>query len=117
MNNDCLEYQAGHTAWKQRLSKELGASKRYVQKSYKDGFNPNGPWMASHDLPSSFPAPYIRQNNDYRVRKFQPGFVNDSSGTNPGDPSSMVDRGHYRNSVYAVEVRDLPDGSKPSKKP
>lgn len=39
------------------------------------------------------------------------GFINDSSGTNPGDPSSMKNIGQPRNSIYNVYVDDLPDGT------
>ena len=38
------------------------------------------------------------------------GFVNDGTGTNPGDPSSMKNIGHTRNSIYNIVMNDLPDG-------
>ena len=39
------------------------------------------------------------------------GFVNDGTGTNPGDPSSMKNIGHSRNSIYNVIMDPLPDGN------
>ena len=40
------------------------------------------------------------------------GFVNDSTLTNPGDPSSMKNIGNSRNSIYNIRVEGLPDGTK-----
>ena len=106
-------------AWKERLNKEHGTKKRYIEKAYHKGFDKKGgPWLGIHDLEgvgyqqSSYPAPYTRQNQDRRVVLTNPGFVNDSSATNPSDPSSMADKGFFRNSTYTFAVTDLPDGKK-----
>ena len=69
MNKTSLAYQDQHVAWKERLNKEIGTKKRYVEKAYHKGFDQkNGPWLGIHDLdgagyqPSSYPAPFVRQN-------------------------------------------------------
>ena len=41
-----------------------------------------------------------------------PGFINDSTLTNPCDPNSMQNVGNPRNTVYKVKVVKLPDGHK-----
>lgn len=70
-------------------------------------------------LPTSYPVPYRRTNNDHATRKLNAGYMNDSSYTNPADPSSMMDHGKYQNGYYNLHIKDLPKGTKfvASKKP
>lgn len=53
------------------------------------------------------------------MRKQLQGYINDSTYTNAGDPSTMRDGGNFRNSIYNYKVESLPDGFKKvkSKKP
>lgn len=57
----------------------------------------------------SYPAPYLRLNMDYRQRKKMAGFINDGTGTIPGDPSSMQNAGYARNAIYSMNIEGLPD--------
>ena len=116
MNNDSIIYQHQHVAWQQRLNKELKNKKRYVEKSYKNGFSKNGPWLAVHDLEghmmSSYPVPHHVTNQGRKIDKLTAGFINDGSGTNPCDPNSMQDLGRNGNTIYSYKVKTQPSGTR-----
>lgn len=60
---------------------------------------------------SSFPVPHIKTNLNYDIRKKFSGFINDSSCTNPSDPSSMQTNPIQNyNSICNIKVVNLPDG-------
>ena len=38
-----------------------------------------------------------------------PGYMNDGSAFNPSNPSSMVDQGTIRNSVFNIPIKGVPN--------
>jgi hypothetical protein len=58
-----------HHAWKERVNKELGATKSYVQKTQPKSawLNPN--LKSKGNLPSSYPAPFYHLGLDHRTSK------------------------------------------------
>jgi hypothetical protein len=103
------------------VHKEIGNHQRFIERAFENGYNHrNGPWMGSNHqtldpalkLPSSYPIPCIRSNLPYHRRLKSVGYMNDSSATNPSDPSSMRDLGGSRNAVFNVKFKGLPDGNK-----
>jgi hypothetical protein len=46
------------------------------------------------------------------MNKKLPGFINDSSGTNPSDPNSLRSVGFISNGVYNPKILLLPKGFK-----
>ena len=61
-------------------------------------------------MKSSYPVPFVRMNLDHKARKTMGGYLNDSTGVNPCDPSSLTNVGQLRNAVYNVKVTTLPEG-------
>ena len=103
-----------HIDWQHRLNKETGNIKRYTEKAYESG----NMWHVKQKnggekyMPTSYPMPYTRTNQNQFNDKTRAGFINDSSGTNPSDPSSMCDQGKYRNGPYSFPVENLTAGKK-----
>jgi hypothetical protein len=52
----------------------------------------------------------MRIIQDHRIRKLLSGFINDSSATNPSDPSSMRDLGKQLNAIVNIYIEGLPEG-------
>ena len=66
----------------------------FVRRSYADGFDKNnGPWLNAKGngqyLKSAYPVAFTRTNQDYKVLKKLPGFMNDSTYTNACDPNTL----------------------------
>lgn len=107
MNANSLAVINDHCFWQQRVTRELGNLKRYEQKAYQGAFDDNHctfnkPFSSSSKiyLKSSYPIPYFRGNADHFTRQTRPGYMNDSSGLNPSDPSSMQNNGGLNNGVF-----------------
>ena len=96
-----------HITWQHNLKKEKGTIKRYTEKAYTSGKMYLSVQKDDEHkyMPSSYPLHYTRTNQNQHTDKTRAGFINDSSATNPSDPSSMVDNGNKnRNGVYNFPV-------------
>ena len=75
-----------------------GMNKTLDQNWLNTSTNPNG------QLLSSYPIPFKRINNNQRALKQTLGYLNDSTATNPSNPSTMMDQGITRNAVYNMTM-------------
>tara|TARA_B110000285_G_C15034265_1_gene568371 strand:- start:876 stop:1217 length:342 start_codon:yes stop_codon:yes gene_type:complete len=108
MNSDNIDYNPQHAGWVERVNKELGARKGYIEKTFAGDAWLNTNLKTKGNLPSSYPAPFNHLGLDHRMNKTRMGFISDGTATKLGDPGSMRDAGHGRNAVYVINAGSVP---------
>ena len=110
MLQSSLTFQGEHTAWKQRVSKEIGNADKYYKTwgLNSRAFGTTG--LSSNSMAATAVKAYEKSNIDTNYLKKGNYYMIDSSYVVASDPNTMRDLGPWRNSEYYAPADPDPMG-------